>query len=156
MATDHRCGNWPGCGGLRYAAPSHPRRVIVTDTHPALSSAWASLISTVSTVGLSDILITVVVLSFFVLGFILGVFEVGRLAGVTLLGITSGLAVGIRVILLKQQLLLAGETLFFVNWLIIAFFGLLNGMVMIWKQRVGIVSNSLQAGPRPPHPFCVR
>jgi hypothetical protein len=107
-------------------------------------------------VGLSDILITVVVLSFFVLGFILGVFEVGRLAGVTLLGITSGLAVGIRVILLKQQLLLAGETLFFVNWLIIAFFGLLNGMVMIWKQRVGIVSNSLQAGPRPPHPFCVR
>jgi len=74
------------------------------------------------------------------MGFILGLFEFGRLGGIALLGITGGLALGIRIMLMKEDLLLDAGSLFAIDWIIIAFLGAAGGLSMIWWQRAGIVS----------------
>lgn len=102
--------------------------------------AWAGFINSVGSVGIADILLTAIVLGFFFLGFILGVFEFARLGGVVLLAITGGLAFGIRIILVRDGLVLHGDSLFAVNWAIIAVLGAISGLVLIWLQRVAIVS----------------
>jgi hypothetical protein len=88
-------------------------------------------------VGISDIILTAIILANFAFGFIFGVFEIGRLAGITLLGIIGGLAFGVRIILLKDNLLIP---LFLANWLTIGAFGAFGGMLILFKQRAGIVS----------------
>ena len=81
-------------------------------------------------------------MAFFFLGFILGLFESARLAGLAMLGISGGFAFGIRMILLKEGLLLSGTSLFAVNWILIALFGVLGGIFITLPkvQRGGIVS----------------
>jgi hypothetical protein len=101
------------------------------------------LINTVNSTGISDIILTAVILVIFVFGFILGLFEIGRLSGIALLGIIGGLAFGIRIILLRDNLLVP---LFFVNWLVIAAFGAIGGLLIIFKQRVGITLGSASVG----------
>jgi hypothetical protein len=105
--------------------------------------AWAALINTVNSTGISDIILTAVILVIFVFGFILGLFEIGRLSGIALLGIIGGLAFGIRIILLRDNLLVP---LFFVNWLVIAAFGAIGGLLIIFKQRVGITLGAASVG----------
>lgn len=90
---------------------------------------------------MSDILLTVIVLVFFFLGFILGVFNFARLGGLALLAITGGLAFGMRIVLLRDGLLLNGDSLFALNWVIIAVFGGVSGLALIWLQRAVIVSD---------------
>lgn len=70
----------------------------------------------------------------------IGAFDIGRTGGVALLGVTGGLAVGVRIMLLRRNLLLSGDNLFAVAWVLIALLGLGGGLVMIWWQRAGIVS----------------
>ena len=101
--------------------------------------AWGAFINTMTSNGLSDIILTAVVLAIFVFGFIFGLFEIGRLPGITLLGIIGGLAVGIRVILMKEDLLVP---IFIVDWVLVALFGVIGLVLVIFKQRVGIVSFS--------------
>lgn len=83
-------------------------------------------------------------MAFAFLGFVLGLFEFARLAGLTLLGITGGLAFGVRMILLKEDLLLSGPSLFAINWVLIALFGVLGGIFISLPkiQRGGIVGLS--------------
>lgn len=99
--------------------------------------AWAAFINTVNEVGIHDMILSLIVIAFFALGFILGLFEIGRLAGLALLCITGGLAFGIRIMLLKSDLLIP---VYFVNWLLVAVFGAAGGLLMVYRQRVAIVS----------------
>jgi hypothetical protein len=93
----------------------------------------------VNNVGIQDMLLSLIVVAFFALGFILGLFEIGRLAGLALLGVTGGLAFGIRIMLLKSDLLIP---VYFVNWLLIALFGAVGGLLIVYRQRVAIVSST--------------
>lgn len=104
-----------------------------------LRIAWAALINTVDAPGIPDFLLTLVVLGFFFLGFVIGVFNFARLGGIVLLSICGGLAFGIRIILVKDGLLLSDGSLFAVNWAIIAVCGAAGGLVLVWAQRAGIV-----------------
>lgn len=99
--------------------------------------AWAAFINTISSQGFSDIALDGLVFGFFALGFILGLFEFARVAGVACLGVLGGLAVGIRIVLFKSGLLVH---VFFVNWLVVTGCAVLGLLLMLWTQRVGIVS----------------
>src|SRR5262245_56095084 len=101
--------------------------------------AWGAFINTMTSNGLSDIILTAVVLTIFVFGFIFGLFEIGRLPGITLLGVIGGLAVGIRVVLMREDLLVP---IFIVDWVLVALFGFIGLVLVIFKQRAGIVSFS--------------
>ena len=103
-------------------------------------AAWAAFINSVNSGGVPDLLLTAITFAFFFMGFILGLFEFGRLGGIALLGITGGLALGIRIMLMKGDLLLDAGSLFAIDWIIIAFLGAAGGLSMIWWQRAGIVS----------------
>jgi tryptophan-rich sensory protein len=107
---------------------------------PNLSVAWSVFVNTLDNVGISDITLTALVLVLFCLGFLFGLLEVGRMAGLLQLGIQGGLAIGIRIVLLRSLLLVPEPTAFFVNWLLIAFCGLGSAVLVIWKQRAGLVS----------------
>jgi hypothetical protein len=104
-----------------------------------LLTAWSVFVNTLDNVGISDITLTALVLSLFFLGFLFGLLEVGRMAGLLQLGIQGGLAIGIRIVLLRSRLLISDPTVFFVNWLLIAFCGLACAILVVWKQRVGLV-----------------
>jgi hypothetical protein len=80
-------------------------------------------------------------MAFFFLGFVLGIFEFARLTGLLMLGISGGMAFGMRVMLLKEGLLFSGTQLFAINWVLIALFGVLGGAFVMWPkvQRGGIV-----------------
>ncbi|KAF8870473.1 hypothetical protein BD779DRAFT_1580155 [Infundibulicybe gibba] len=105
--------------------------------------SWAAVINSVNSVGVSDLVLTVIVLAFSFIGFILGVVELGRLAGIVLLNVTSGLALGIRFMILRQGLLFSG---FAVNWIIIGVLGLLAGVIPIKWQRAGIAFSAASTG----------
>jgi hypothetical protein len=91
--------------------------------------------------GVSDFLILITVLAFFVFGFILGLLEIGRRSGFVMVGITGGLAFGIRIFILKAGLLLSVSNDYGANWVIIAFMGLINGVLLVFKktERCGLV-----------------
>jgi len=85
-------------------------------------------------------------MAFFFLGVVLGLFEFARLAGLATLGISGGLAFGIRMMLLKQGLLFSGTSQFAINWVLIALFGILGGVLIAWSRvhRGGIVGPFFQ------------
>ncbi|KAF8161410.1 hypothetical protein B0H34DRAFT_653299 [Crassisporium funariophilum] len=111
-------------------------------------ASWAAVINSIGPSGVSDLVITIIVLAFFALGFVFGVLEFGRISGMTMLGATGGLAFGIRIIILKPNLLFSGSILYATNWVIIALLGLGGGMSMIWKksQRAGLVLGCASIG----------
>ncbi|RDB24701.1 hypothetical protein Hypma_007448 [Hypsizygus marmoreus] len=110
--------------------------------------SWAAFINSVSDTGVPDALLSAIVLGFFFLGFILGLFEIGRIAGMAGLGVTGGLAFGIRIIILREGLLIPWESGFAADWVLIAFFGLVGAVAMVWQraQRAGIVFGSASVG----------
>ncbi|KAK7472340.1 hypothetical protein VKT23_000459 [Stygiomarasmius scandens] len=101
--------------------------------------SWAAIINTVNEVGVSDILLTIIVLAFSFLGLIMGFFEFARVGATGILGILGGLAFGIRIILLRDGLLLSAEGLYFLNWIIIAVFGVAGGIAVVLRQRAGLL-----------------
>jgi hypothetical protein len=72
------------------------------------------------------------------MGFVIGLFEFSRIAGIACLGVVGGLAIGMRIVLFKNGLIIHQ---FFVNWIIIAVCGVCGLVVMLWSQRIGIVSH---------------
>jgi Domain of unknown function (DUF4203) len=110
---------------------------------PALT-AWAAFINSLNATGVPDLLLTAIVMAFFFLGSALGLFEFARKAGLVVLGISGGMAFGIRVMLLKEGLLISKTSLFAFNWVLIAVFGVLGAISMVWYkvQRGGIVGLS--------------
>ncbi|KAF6761112.1 hypothetical protein DFP72DRAFT_880112 [Ephemerocybe angulata] len=103
-------------------------------------AVWPAIINTMSTDGLSDLAITLVVIAFFIAGLVVGLFRVGQLAGMCLLPLLAGFSIGIRIVLLKPQLLVAGETRYAGNWAIIGMFGLVLGGWVLWgrTQRLAV------------------
>ncbi len=98
---------------------------------------WVAFVNTVSADGLSDILLTVIAIAGFAIGFLVGMLKFGRWAGVLLLGVLGGFSVGLRVVLLRPDLLIPNYRL---NWLVLTMF-LVAGLslVLLW-QHFGIVS----------------
>ncbi|KAK0459411.1 uncharacterized protein EV420DRAFT_1479388 [Desarmillaria tabescens] len=95
--------------------------------------SWAAIINSINNDGLSDIVLTSIILGFIFLGFCLGAFEFARLGGIILIVLNGGLSFGIRIVLLKEGLL--GGSSLHVNWAIVIVFPILAGLSMIWKQR---------------------
>ncbi|KAG5646202.1 hypothetical protein DXG03_004028 [Asterophora parasitica] len=114
----------------------------------AVVCSWAAIINTVNNVGISDAVLSAISIGFFFLGFILGVFEIGRAAGIATLGVTGGLAFGIRIFIVREGLLIPGLAAFSLNWMLIAVLGALGGAAMVWgrTQRGGIVFASASVG----------
>ncbi|TRM68968.1 hypothetical protein BD626DRAFT_3528 [Schizophyllum amplum] len=108
--------------------------------------AWAAFINAINEDGLPDLVLTAIVGGFFVLGFILGVFEVGRIGGIALIGLAGGLAFGVRVAIIKEGLLFPVDTLFALNWVVCAIFGVANGLLILWRQRAGLVLGCASIG----------
>ncbi|KAG0708692.1 hypothetical protein DFH29DRAFT_891610 [Suillus ampliporus] len=109
-------------------------------------TSWSVFVNTLDNVGVSDITLTVLVLALFCLAFLFGLLEVGRMAGVLQLGMQGGFAIGIRIVLLRSLLLVPDPTAFFVNWLLIGFCGLTSAVLVIWKQRAGLLLGSASVG----------
>lgn len=96
--------------------------------------SWAAIVNTMGPTGISDLFILVIVLGFFVFGFIFGLLEIGRRSGFVMVGITGGLAFGIRIFILKADLLLPVSNAYGAIWAIIALMGAINGMLLVFKK----------------------
>jgi len=101
--------------------------------------AWAVIVNTLDNVGVSDLALTVCILVLFTMGFALGFLEMSHTASMLVLGILGGLAIGVRIVLLRSGLLISGSDAFFVNWLIIGACGISGSIIVVWKQKYGIV-----------------
>ncbi|KZV68753.1 hypothetical protein PENSPDRAFT_581964, partial [Peniophora sp. CONT] len=97
-------------------------------------SAWAGLINTMTAPGISDTLLTIIVCGLMGGGFALGLFPFMRIGGLALLGLLGGLAFGLRVVLLKENLLIPS---FALNWVIVAVMAVPSLALVIWKPRIG-------------------
>ena len=84
------------------------------------------------------------------MGFVIGLFDFGRIAGIACLGVVGGLALGMRIVIFKDALLVPQ---YFVNWLIVVAFGLCGLLLVLWSQRIGIVSFYFLALPGLYEPF---
>ena len=118
---------------------------LVTD---ASFPGWAALINTVSDSGVSDILLTVLILAFFGLCFVFGFTEWGRLTGITLLGIEGGVAFAVRIMILRPGyglLLGEGNGLYEAMWALVIFCGSVGGGGVIFgkTQRMALVRHLL-------------
>lgn len=86
--------------------------------------------------GLSDLVLTLITLSFFVLGSLGGLFKFCSLAGLTALSILGGMSVGVRLVLMREGFLLHPTGL---NWIIIVVCAAAGFVVTLLRQRLGIV-----------------
>jgi hypothetical protein len=127
-----------------------PVSILVHVVVSALTSttiAWAVIVNTLDNVGVSDLALTVCILVLFILGFALGFLEMSRVISILVLGVLGGLAIGVRIILLRSGLLISDPDAFFVNWLIIGVCGIAGSILVVWKQGYGIVCRSAKARP---------
>ncbi|KAL1744849.1 hypothetical protein HDZ31DRAFT_73994 [Schizophyllum fasciatum] len=108
--------------------------------------SWAAFINTLNDEGLPDLVLTAIVGGFFLLGFILGLFNFARGAGIALIGLAGGLAFGVRVAVIREGLLFPIDTLYALNWVVTAIFGAAGGLLVIWRQRAGLVLGCASIG----------
>ncbi|KAI0753159.1 hypothetical protein C8Q80DRAFT_1217409 [Daedaleopsis nitida] len=104
---------------------------------------WAAFNNTVSADGLSDIVLAVVSMGGFAVGFVGGLLDFGRWPGILLIGVLGGLSIGVRVVLLRPGLLI---DIYIVNWLVLAAFMALGLAGVLLRQRVGILSGCAAIG----------
>ena len=71
------------------------------------TTAWAAIVNSVNEVGISDLLLTLIVVGFSFLGFVFGVFKFARIGGMTGIAVAGGVAFGVRIELLKEGLLIS-------------------------------------------------
>ncbi|KAJ7099449.1 hypothetical protein B0H15DRAFT_771119 [Mycena belliarum] len=109
--------------------------------------SWAAVINSVSgDGGIPDLFLNAIVIVFFACGFALGMFEVGRLGGITMIGLTGGAAFGIRIVLLRPGLLISSTQLYGLNWVVVGVFGGGGGLSLIWFQRYGLLLGCASIG----------
>ena len=102
--------------------------------------AWVAIVNVVNAAGLSDLILTLISLGFFVIGSLGGLFKICRLAGLTALSIIGGMSVGVRLVLMREGLLLRSTAL---NWVVIAVCAVAGFVVTLLRQRIGIVRVTL-------------
>lgn len=115
--------------------PKGPFAHLVNTTYIPLL-AWVAIVNVVNAAGLSDLILTLISLSFFVIGSLGGLFRTCRLAGLTALSIIGGMSVGMRIVLMREGLLLRSAAL---NWVIIVVCAVAGFVVTLFRQRIGIV-----------------
>lgn len=97
---------------------------------------WVAIVNVMSAEGLSDLVLTLITLGFFVLGSLGGLLKFGRLAGLTALSILGGMSVGMRLVLMREGLLLRPTGL---NWIVVVVCAVAGFAVTLLRQRIGIV-----------------
>ncbi|KAF7979028.1 hypothetical protein HWV62_44011 [Athelia sp. TMB] len=105
--------------------------------------AWAALVNNLSSTGIPDLALAGIVGGFMVMGFVIGLFEFGRIAGIAALGAVGGLAIGVRVVMFRDNLLVG---VYFVNWIIAGLCGLAGIIVVFLMERFGIIILSASTG----------
>jgi hypothetical protein len=95
-----------------------------------------TIVNVINAAGLSDLILTLVTLSFFVLGSLGGLFKLCRLAGLIALSILGGLSVGMRIVLMREGLLLRPTNL---NWIIVVACAVVGFAGTLLRQRIGVV-----------------
>lgn len=75
-------------------------------------------------------------LAAFALGFGIGLFRVGRVAGMACLCLLGGVSIGVRIVLFRENLLVHNYA---VNWVIIAVCGAISFAVILFRQRAAMV-----------------
>ncbi|KAJ7270123.1 hypothetical protein B0H12DRAFT_826526 [Mycena haematopus] len=108
--------------------------------------SWAAVINTVGGSGVADLFLTAIIIVFFFFGFTLGVFEIARLGGITMIGLTGGIAFGVRIVLLRSGLLVSSTQLYALNWVIVAICGGGGGLALIWFQRYALLFGCASIG----------
>ncbi|KAF8652290.1 hypothetical protein AX16_004478 [Volvariella volvacea WC 439] len=135
--------------GLPMALAGFRGRKATTGTGFGLAFAvcsWAALVNGLKGGGVSDALLTAVVLVLFVIGFGIGLWKFSQIVGITFVGALGGLAVGVRVMIFRENLVLQQQELFPVVWVLIGVCGLAGGLVMLWWQRAGILFGCASIG----------
>ncbi|KAJ7496736.1 hypothetical protein FB451DRAFT_1359295 [Mycena latifolia] len=107
---------------------------------------WAAVINSVSGSGIPDLFLDAIIIVFFCFGFALGLFEVARLGGITMVGMAGGVAFGIRLVLLRPGLLISSTQFYAINWVIVAACGGAAGLSLIWFQRYGLLFGCASIG----------
>jgi len=95
---------------------------------------WVVIVNVVNAEGLSDLVLTLITLTFFVLGSVGGLFKSCNLAGLTALSILGGMSVGMRLVLMREGLLLHPTGL---NWIIIVVCAAVGFVVTLFRHRLG-------------------
>lgn len=90
--------------------------------------------------GLSDLVLTIIVLAAFGVGFFIGLLNLGRVAGIWMLGILGGMSIGIRIVLLRDGLLIPKYA---ANWFIVGILMIVGLGVTVFRQRFGLVGARL-------------
>ena len=90
----------------------------------------------ISAEGATGIVLTLITLTFFALGSLGGLFKFCRLAGMIALSILGGMSIGMRVVLLREGLLLRPTAL---NWIIIAVPTAAGVAVTQFRLKIGVV-----------------
>ncbi|KAH9855922.1 hypothetical protein C2E23DRAFT_556545 [Lenzites betulinus] len=104
---------------------------------------WAAFVNSLPADGLPDLVLTLITLGAFAIGFVIGVLNLGRTAGIWLLGILSGFSIGIRIVLLRPGLLIPT---YVANWIILAVLMVAGLAVTVFRQRLGLVSSCASVG----------
>ncbi|KAF7350964.1 SET domain-containing protein [Mycena sanguinolenta] len=107
---------------------------------------WSGIVNTVNGSGVADLFLTAIIIVIFFCGFALGVFEIGRLGGITMIGIAGGIAFGVRIVLLRAGLLVSSTELYALNWVIVAICGGAGGLGLIWFQRYALLFGCASIG----------
>jgi len=105
-------------------------------------SSWAALANSIGPSGVTDLVLSLIVLGFFFLGFILGVFEFGRQMGMACLGASGGVALGIRIVLLRPGLIFGNKGIgFTLAWVMCGLLGLIGAVILMWSRykRAGLL-----------------
>ncbi|KAF8554922.1 hypothetical protein OG21DRAFT_1392319, partial [Imleria badia] len=112
----------------------------------AALASWSVIVNTLDNVGVTDVFLTICILALFVMGFALGLLQLSRVLAVLVLSVLGGLAIGVRIVLLRSGLLVSDPDAFFVNWLIIGVCGIAGSILVVWKQRYGILNGCASTG----------
>jgi len=111
-------------------------------------AAWAAFVNSISPAPLSDLVLTAIILGFFLVLFAFGVLPYGRVAGIACIGLLGGTAFGERVVTLKAGLLIPGSMGYSLNWVVVLFFTAAGGASIIFDrcQRGGLVFGCASIG----------
>ncbi|KAG7091232.1 hypothetical protein E1B28_010283 [Marasmius oreades] len=109
-------------------------------------AAWAALINSVNEIGIPDLILTLVVIAFSFLGFILGVFRFAYRGGIVGMTLAGGIAFGIRIILIQPNLLISADNLYALNWIIPVLCSVVAGLALIRWQRIALLFGCTSVG----------
>ncbi|PAV23752.1 hypothetical protein PNOK_0082000 [Pyrrhoderma noxium] len=106
-------------------------------------AAWASIINTVSEGSISDIIIVILTLILFGVGFIVGILTIDYGVGSAVLGVAGGFSIGIRIVIMKEDLLVP---VYYVDWLIATVLGVAALITIVCNERWGVLFGSSAVG----------